>query len=485
VTKTAIVVSGYHFYKQLTILINFMVSLVKRYAPPTLSLEIVGKVSPLSIYLQKPTLKELYFQLNFDDPRLSSEKKITVRGDRTLLDSLCNAVRDYVQNFLTQPNISSNITKLPTSSSQPYLHPQGVTNHKLHLGKVNEKNTPQSILLSAVQLFDLANALEEYSQEIATLSESYRGQGKKVIPIVATGFILALGLTIGVKMSPHSPTPPQSDTPSNSTTTKITPIYPKKPLSDVIPPQPSQITSITPAIIPQPLQQREKLSPPQPVTRPPIPKISQVNPDTPPQPAEFVIIPQVKPQPPQTISPKKPSLSINPPSKVENTIQIEKKPPSLVLKSPTVVPTFQDNSQENIASETNFNNNNLLGTQELTITPSKEEEKPPENIAKPSLEETASLFDYTPQIAEVREYFQENWQSPENLQQTLQYLLVINKNGHLQTVIPLGTNAEFYLKQVKFPLNSESFVSPLSEESTQTIRLVLQPDGPILTFLEN
>lgn len=471
-----------------------MVSLVKRYTPPTCSLEIVGKVSPLSIYLQKPNLKELYFQLHFDDPRFVAEKKITVTGDRYLLDSLCNIVREYVQNFLTQPTITSNVTKLPTSSQQPYLHSQGVTNHKLHLGNLNRQSSPQSILLSVVQLFDLAHALDEYSQEIASLPEFYRGQSKKAIPLFATaGIILAVGLTVGVKLSHQSPTPSPTESVAKISTPEIMPTSPKKSLPEVIPPHPSTNQPVTPAILPLTLQKREKLSPPSPVTPPPSPKLTQPSVTSTqsskvkPSQTELVIIPQPKPQPTQAKQPETPTLIINP-----QPPQTEKKPPVLVLKSPSEVPTFQDNSQTNLSSpelsspETNFPSDLSLNSPntEIIIPEKIEEEKPPENLLKPSLDETASLFDYTPQVAEVRNYFQEKWQPPTDLQQTLQYRLVINKNGYLQTVIPLGYNAEFYLQQVNFPPSSQSFVSPFSQSETQIIRLVLQPDGNILTLLD-
>jgi hypothetical protein len=470
-----------------------MASLVKRYTPPTCSLEIVGKVSPLSIYLQKPTLKELFFQLNFDDPRHLREQKITIRGDRTLLDSLCNAVREYVQDFLTQ---QGNITKLPQKTSQPYLHSQGLLHHKLHLGNLNQENSRQSIVLSAVQLFDLANALDEYSQEIASLPEFYRSQSRKAIPIVtAAGLILTVGLTVSLKLLQQFTIP--SESVNSISSSEITPTKEKKPLAEVIPPQASNNQPITPAITPPNLTEREKLSPPPPVTPPEVPNLNQPsrtsaqssNVEQKPGQTELVIIPQVKPQPQPTPtkSEEEGVIKINP-----QLIEPDKKAPSLVLESPPEVPTFQDNSQSSNSgdiSDTDANfNNNLSQNLEIPLSPEIEEENPPEELPRSTnnnINETTTLFDYIPQVAEVRDYFQGKWQPPEDLKQTLQYRLVINKDGYLQTVIPLGFNAEIYLKQVSFPANSQSFVSPLSENNQQVIRLVLSPDGNVTTFLEN
>ncbi|MEA5419155.1 hypothetical protein VB712_07925, partial [Spirulina sp. CCNP1310] len=93
-------------------------------------------------------------------------------------------------------------------------------------------------------------------------------------------------------------------------------------------------------------------------------------------------------------------------------------------------------------------------------------------------------FNSLPQVEEVRNYFQARWQPPEDLTQGLEYRLRLNTNGSLQRLLPLGTTAAAYLPQTPMPRLGEAFVSPLTGAQTAEIRLVLERDGQVRTFLE-
>src|SRR6478672_1108304 len=77
-------------------------SVLRRYTPPTCTLEIVAQDSPLSRWAGRPLLRKLRFQLSFDDPRLPDAEQVSLRGDRFQLSELCEAVSAYVQDFLNQ-----------------------------------------------------------------------------------------------------------------------------------------------------------------------------------------------------------------------------------------------------------------------------------------------------------------------------------------------------------------------------------------------
>jgi hypothetical protein len=287
-----------------------------------------------------------------------------------------------------------------------------------------------------------------------------------------------VGLTVGVKLSEQSPLP--TELAKEVTSSEIPPTRETQPQSEVVSPQPSTNEPINQAVVPPSLTDREKLLPPTPVTPPETPQLSQPSPTTTqnskvkPSQTELVIIPQVTSQP-QTSKTTQPEITVTP-QPVES-----EKPLS------TKVPTFQDNA--NNLPPIDRNSDNILSLQpENPPNQIREEENYQDELPRLSSDnpnDTVSLFDYIPQVAEVRDYFQDRWQAPEDLKQTLQYRLVINQNGHLQTVIPLGYNAEIYLKQVKFPSNNQAFVSPLLESNRQVIRLVLQPNGQVITFLDN
>jgi len=182
-------------------------SVLRRYTPPTCTLEIAAKGSPLSRWAGRPVLKQLRFQLSFDDPRLSPDEQVQITGDREL-EALCEAVERYVQTVLANapapeqpvPLLVESFDQLEQRSDGAmdqaetngigktygteadsllgngnvaeatgiYLKPKGLLSHDLCLGELStgESNV---IRLSALQLFDLANALDEYSAEAIAL----------------------------------------------------------------------------------------------------------------------------------------------------------------------------------------------------------------------------------------------------------------------------------------------------------------------------
>lgn len=197
-------------------------TVVRKYTPPTCSLEVRGKESLLSRWAGRTILQDLKFKLSFDDPRQPDDKQVSIWGDRTDLEELSTAVSDYVQNFLqsrdgdtglngaepitdslprkktnsrmvsTQTEASpvasdTSATKvIPISSIfqrqtlNPYLKPKGLVNHELFLGALQTPESGPSIDLSALQLFDLATALDAYSAEM--LDMPALGQKRPSIP---------------------------------------------------------------------------------------------------------------------------------------------------------------------------------------------------------------------------------------------------------------------------------------------------------------
>lgn len=95
---------------------------------------------------------------------------------------------------------------------------------------------------------------------------------------------------------------------------------------------------------------------------------------------------------------------------------------------------------------------------------------------------SSTAFDSYPQIAEIRNYFVQQWQPPSELTQILEYRLVLNADGTIQRIIPLGDASERFVDRTNMPLMGESFVSPLENQDQLQVRLVLSPDGKVQTF---
>ncbi|MEH1765169.1 DUF4335 domain-containing protein [Nostoc sp.] len=170
-------------------------SVIRRYTPPTCTLEVFAQSSPLSRWMGKTVLKHLSFELRFDDPRLPEENRIPIRGDREQLEALCDAVTSYVQQFLQQspesfwvsfsatqqlstaldePELKSSTQTLNAFNTQIpganiHLEPSSYLTHNLFLGSLANYSSGPVIQLSLLQLFDLASALDEYSTDVMAL----------------------------------------------------------------------------------------------------------------------------------------------------------------------------------------------------------------------------------------------------------------------------------------------------------------------------
>jgi hypothetical protein len=203
-------------------------SVIRRYTPPTCTLEVLAQSSALSQWMGKSVLKELQFELRFDDPRLPEEKRIAIRGDSNQIEALCAVVTNYVQEFLQmspdsfwgnfskahEASIASDdleekdFNNLPSQETQPnpftqipvadiQIKPSTHLTHNLFLGSLATPASGHVIQLSLLQLFDLATALDEYSADVMALPDISPRSARSRIPAwapVAAVLVIAVGL---------------------------------------------------------------------------------------------------------------------------------------------------------------------------------------------------------------------------------------------------------------------------------------------------
>ncbi|MGF1676519.1 MAG: DUF4335 domain-containing protein [Rivularia sp. (in: cyanobacteria)] len=205
-------------------------SVIRRYTPPTCTLEVLAQSSPLSRWMGKSVIKQVRFNLSFDDPRQPEKEKVIVQGDRDQLEALYTAVSSYVQEILQQSpenfwasrvkadsvnNTSETRTVEDVPNSQPdissfrnefaskgngniYLQPSSHLTHQLFLGSLASQVHGSSIQLSLLQLFDLATALDEYTADVVAMpTVTQRRRNSLAMPAwapVAAVLVLGLGL---------------------------------------------------------------------------------------------------------------------------------------------------------------------------------------------------------------------------------------------------------------------------------------------------
>ena len=491
-------------------------SLIRRYTPPTCTLEIWATRSPLSFWSERQLVKELRFELRFDDPRLPEEEQITIKGDRAQLQQLGDVVGSYVQNFLQQPSLQippalpAQATESATDpaiasltltdeedrttatqqhalvalSSAPILRPIGLISHELLFGSLTANSSKPAIQLSASQLFDLAETLEQFNAEIDALPALDKIKKRKTTAVWASTAaaaiaLLAVGLaTFGTRIFQASNQP--SDIASNqsskpqSNVTDLAPIVPPAPTNEPVP---------SPTM-PSSLQNRDTLPPPSSVNEPtqnsnqnsvapvlpPTPSLptSASTPSSSSEQSTIAVVPKETPQKTQSSSPK------------PSTPSTEQMPTSTEKPKLPELPSLEANETSTVAenpadvSPTRSRSSNQTAVVPSDTTPSTF-----------SGETDSNLLDTIPQVAETRQYFQERWQVPDGLNQRLEYRLVVDREGAIAQIVPLGRAANIYLDRTQMPLMGTPFVSPLEASQEATIRLVLNPDGSVKTFLED
>ncbi|MDP5016418.1 MAG: DUF4335 domain-containing protein [Dolichospermum sp.] len=508
-------------------------SVIRRYTPPTCTLEIRAQNSSLSRWMEETVIKDLNFRLQFDDPRLPEQQKILIQGDQQQLEVLCNIVTTYVQQLLQQSAEDFSINLLDTdngnTASEPelkntppsvfprqtlpsfnpqipqtkvYLEPSRNLTHKLFFGDLANQTSGLFIELSLLQLFDLATALDEYSSDMIALPTTSNQTVQTSLPQwapIAAVLVLAAGL---------APFTWQYANNSQKAAKKANPAAQQlaikpAPGLNLTSPQP-QLTPALPSFSPPPasLSFPNATIPAAPTTSSPpaltIPSNSSSSP----------INPQV-PLPPITLnttSASRTQVIPNSPSILAkngiNTTKLNNLPSANLNILPSV-----SQPAKSIASIPNnsFSNspNTLPTTSAMELTqgavgisspyqPSQAENR--DNLVRrlraatktssvTPVNNNQTLFD-TPQVAEAREYLNKRWQPPTGLSQALEYSLILGVDGKIERILPLNQVAREYIDSSGIPEIGKPFVSTNKSGQNLRIRVVLSPDSKVQTFPE-
>ena len=541
-------------------------TVIRRFTPPTCTLEIWNKNSPLSRWKKQTAVRDIRFKLSFDDPKNLDAEPVRVSGDRDRLNRFYDFILKYTDDFLARSfsdlseteTVRDRVTALASDNKnqigntpESFLSSH-LVQHQFDLGDLLTAEKPTTITLSATQLFDLVSALEEYKSEMTALVTRETKQTKKARNLITlglscAGIALAVGLTaIGLQVANRSRESESVVTTPESSVEKAPPASKQEtPTPDVIAPEVPEVAEQPTIPENEPLSSASKLPPPPAVDTPkPPPDIP--DPAKYPPPGNLTIPPLSSVPLEKTI----PSASDNPAaaddSQVESTIAVapestdspeegdieattntasenttDTSTPSLTednnsqsseTEAQTEIVIGRENSIDTEESESKapasvptieegiFTQNEIeelrQGDRDLENTNPDNNQLALENAApKPTTEELDTELDaseerpeskipQTPQLAEATSYFRQKWQSPPELKQTLEYRLIIARDGSIMRIVPIGKASEIYLDRSNIPLMGEPFVTALEDSQSLTIRLLLSPDGEVRTFLE-
>ena len=183
-------------------------------------------------------------------------------------------------------------------------------------------------------------------------------------------------------------------------------------------------------------------------------------------------------------APKKVSNSSVKPKTVANKPKPQANSSTILNPSPTIEPkTYKPNpnliTPQPSSAEKPIPPNNITGIQSPTpqVVPDRPIQANNGQVGAEAIENSS--------LQEAKRYFQGKWKANPTQPNSLQYVLDVNgKNGVVRSVNPQGEAATDYLKQTKLIKPGQKIVSPVAGNSDQKIRVLLQPDGNVDTFVE-
>jgi Domain of unknown function (DUF4335) len=496
-------------------------SVIRRYTPPTCTLEIWAENSPLSRWTDQTIIKNLKFRLQFDDPRLSEERKILIQGDYQKLELLSNIVTTYVQKLLQQSAEDFSINLLDTNNANTeselqdtassvlstqtsfntqipqtkiYLEASSNLTHKLFMSDLAE----QVIELTLLQLFDLATALDEYSSDLTALPTANNQSVSISLPQwspIAAVLVIAGALTPFTWQYAKNFQPNKSQVAKNTnpTSTQVA-IAPSSTLNLPTPQLTPPVTNFSPS-----LSFPNAIIPAQPTT---LPQATSIPSNT----TSYPITPQVPLTPlfPNTnigsVTQRIPNSrnlvaksGINTTSP-KNSSSSNKTPSNLTINSPSIatIPNNIDNNNSNPlpASSDSELQRGMTGIPAPEQISQKEKNdnlvrrlRAAKNAPVTAPNDDKTLFD-TPQVVEAREYLNKRWQPPSGLSQPLEYSLLLGVDGTIERILPLNQVSREYIDSSGIPEIGKPFVSTNKSGQNLRIRVVLGADSKVQTFPE-
>ncbi|MCG9891028.1 MAG: DUF4335 domain-containing protein [Thermosynechococcaceae cyanobacterium MS004] len=479
------------------------------YTPPTCTLEVTAQPSALSRWTGNPTVKSLQFLLSFEGLSQGDRNPIELRGDQTQLANLSQVVTDYIQVLLASRStdlslqVSTSQSSAQTSAqtsilqaskiaeteptpvvsapamdafSAIQLHPRSLLTHELVLGSLANEQSGDRLLLKVSELYDLATALEESTADLQQLPAlAAAPTWRTALPLrSAAAIVLTVGLgAVAWRFFQPGLVAVNQTEQSSGTTTALAP--------------PS--AGLTPKALPS-------LSP-RPSTPLNLPKIQLPS----------------RSNAPLSASPNAPSgtagadslgssrgdslPSDNLDREELNRGELNQGGDSLAGETARVpsdasqADRQQASGEIAIAPAAPAPAQRIYGASSEPRSRSQALESAPDaalNAAPaPSSRQQigqSSLFDTIGQVAEVRDYVATRWRPASPPARALEYRLTLNPNGSLAQVEPLGASAQQYLSALPLPAVQTPFVSAIANGGRPTVRLVLNPDGTVQTFLD-
>lgn len=424
-----------------------------------------------------------------------------------------------------------------------HLQSAGLFSHNLVLGSLGTKVKPaaQSVLrLSMRQLADLVTVLDDYNAELLALP-SLSAQRSFVITAtqwqaIAATLVLSVG-TIGIlaritssplltpisasksvsissEISSHLNAPTVWTDPANTEGDRPQPSSRQRSISPSPSPLPPTVTTLPKSSPVEPLldrlpRQRQTSSVPEPQTvlSPPLP--SGANDDSLSSPARPNQPEFISPELRQSITPgtfsgaempstdststilpgqrgasQRSASNSNPDSTHRDVLPPASLPSPLEVPNPVRLPAATPAPAAAPPPTSIGQTASSSGTTSSSGATTTNDVKPQTMASEVHPGRAAILAPSLPQLDELRHYVERNWQPPIGLTEPLRYRLLLNANGSVQSVKPVGPMAWRYRSTLQFPSPDQPLVSPITNRRPLWLWLELKPNGQVLVYEE-
>jgi hypothetical protein len=491
-----------------------MSSILRRYTPPTCTLEVMAKRSVLSRWSDRPVLNEVTFRLSFDDPQRPNDQRRTIQGDRTQLEALAEVVATYIQTQLSYtmdgfpvaqvqpavepplpprapaaaPSVPPAVALASVQEAMPQfreaspppppkpalaLLPQGMLSHRLVLGDLASDEAAATVTLSTLQLFDLANVLDDYTTEFITLPKLNATKGRFLQQgwvRAAAVLVFAVGATVSVSRFVQFSSPVAETASDNAPAASAPSLAPNEGDSGTEERGDRRNAN----------REGDRNNSDSATTRKPEDDEDLFNSLDNGDGADDSSGRESDRSP---STPRAPGVR-DPQSQNDQTDDTTNQAPSAPFQAS--VPDLMPAAPTARSASPSLNGSGAApSTSTANGAIADESLADPLAAGAPSEPSAEALFDVIPQVAEVRAYFEQQWQPSADQTQTLEYRLSLNSNGTVQSLTPLGESARLAIGQLPLPTSDMAIATPTANGQPARIRVVLSPDGRVRTFLES
>jgi hypothetical protein len=385
----------------------------------------------------------------------------------------------------TSSSTPTTIQPSPTSDNI-YLESQAGLRHQLHLGTLATETTGESISLSTLQLFDLAAACDRYASDKQQRAQiPIHPTNLKAVPqwarmvalLVVTAGVTATVMETLERRSQSSQevasTPDKTTVSPNPTVPSPTPSFPSN--IEEVPLPPDRELSDQERLSMQQQSSPEATSSPSPSATTNNTSETDDGSTPPPPPSEArSTLPPPRTGNDQSLSRDVPTTPISP---LPNDSTNRRSQP---MSTPTPSATSENPLQEAPGNQQNGATTTNRDGSQTALAPSPNSSGEEGTTNEQTTTKTANLA----QVREAQEHFQSQWQGNPDLEERLQYRLLLNPDGTVKYIRPLSNTSGQYIDRTGMPLMGESLVSSLPSGEEMRIRVVLEPDGEVKVFSE-